>query len=203
MYLWQSPICFVDFWKLSHKELLERLGKVVALIIFVTGPFKLRRQPWPWATLKPDKSILFSSSPSSSSSSLSKLALEAILDSVCNSWMALQRHQSCQCHQFIKESWKWAQSWNARIREDIITKSTFSFGHCFWRKNSKPLAVMGRGGTPLCRDFFSVNFLAGRLPWWGEGRGTPITAKSRDWGFWTLPLLKNHIICMFFGYHQN
>ena len=29
----------------------------------------------------------------------------------------------------------------------------------------------GGGGTPLCRDFFSVNFLAGRLPWWGEGRG--------------------------------
>ena len=29
----------------------------------------------------------------------------------------------------------------------------------------------GGGGTPLCRDFFPVNFLAGRLPWWGEGRG--------------------------------
>ena len=47
----------------------------------------------------------------------------------------------------------------------------------------------GGGGTPLCRDFFPVNFLAGRLPWWGEGGGTPITAKSRDWGFWTLPLV--------------
>ena len=29
----------------------------------------------------------------------------------------------------------------------------------------------GGRGTPLCRDFFSVNFLAGRLPWWGEGAG--------------------------------
>ena len=27
----------------------------------------------------------------------------------------------------------------------------------------------GGGGTPLCRDFFSVNFLAGRLPGWGGG----------------------------------
>ena len=35
------------------------------------------------------------------------------------------------------------------------------------------------GGTPLCRDFFSVTFLAGRLPWWGGG------------GYPPLPWLKN------------
>ena len=39
----------------------------------------------------------------------------------------------------------------------------------FRRKNSKPLSVMGGGGTPLFRYLFPVNFLGGCLPWWGGG----------------------------------
>ena len=39
------------------------------------------------------------------------------------------------------------------------------------------------GGTPPCRDFFSVNFLAGRVPWWGWGGYPPLPwlKKIENW----------------------
>ena len=63
------------------------------------------------------------------------------------------------------------QSLNAAVSAEItashyvvILVSTVKQKTPFLAKKFQAACRNGGGGTPLCRDFFSVNFLAGRLP---------------------------------------